>query len=113
MNFYLFFGLCFINLIQGKYLLVDVEDQQNIKIEPNMEHLDSNGKPGCSFTCRISPSCRCVGERKPPLTKPKGPTPNCIRRLHSCSSFPDLCCGELECYHGNCEYIDDYIDEIQ
>ena len=106
MNFYLLFGLCFINLIQGKHLLVDVEDQENIKIETNMEQLDSNTKPGCSIICRISPDCRCDGKSKPSLIKPKGPTPNCIRRLHSCSSFPHLCCEGLDCYHGNCEWLD-------
>ena len=98
MNFYLLFGLCFINLIQGKYLLVDVEDQENTKIETNMEQLDSNSKPGCSIICRISPDCRCDGKSKPSLIKPKGPTPNCIRHLLSCSSFPHLCCEGLDCW---------------
>ena len=35
MNFSLLFGLCVINLIHGKYLLVDVDDTQNTPIEPN------------------------------------------------------------------------------
>ena len=35
MNFSLLFGLCVINLIHGKYLLVDVDGTQNNPIEPN------------------------------------------------------------------------------
>ena len=35
MKFTLLFGLCLINLIHGKYLLVDVDDTQNNPIEPN------------------------------------------------------------------------------
>ena len=34
MNFSLLFGLCVINLIHGKYLLVGVDDTQNNPIEP-------------------------------------------------------------------------------
>ena len=38
MKFSLLFGFCFINLINAKYILVDVDDTQNNSIEPNGNH---------------------------------------------------------------------------
>ena len=35
MNFSILLGLCVINLIHGKYLLVEVDDRQNNSMEPN------------------------------------------------------------------------------
>ena len=94
MNFKFFCGLFCINLIHGKYLLVDVDDQQDTVIKPN-------GKR-CMPYCKISPPV------KAPACIPKGS--KCSENLFPIniefsarnSKQARQCCQGLRCIMGWC-----------
>ena len=96
MNFSLLFGLCVINLIHGKYLLVGVDDTQNNPIEPKGNRCKY---PPCIWWPKSHPQLEPnVNLCRHPPCRPSAPMKDstCIPLGGKCESARQCCVGTCE-----------------
>ena len=85
MNFTFLLGLCLFNLIHGKYLLVDVDDQQVRELTPPPPRIQETKPPRPPKPACIQPGGKCFSETKFSISVEfsarslKGPAPECCQ----------------------------------